>query len=403
MNNDIISITNSHPLQSVHVGVEAGKALTQPFYNNTPATKSYMIACSLGGRQAIQAADMFPGDFDGLVAGSPAVDFNNLYSWRASFFPLTGAVNSSAASFVPASMWKTAVHDEVLRQCDGIDGVMDGIIEDPSLCHFDPDAMLCGGAGNSSATACLTEAQAATVRAIFSPYEWENGTLLYPAMQPGSEIVAADGLYSGTPWFLSRDWFRYAIYNDPNWDPATYTLKDAAFAADLNPANIRTYPSTLADLQGRGGKILMFHGQQDNQISSFDTARFYEHLRAGMAYSVDQMDDFIRYFRISGMFHCNSGPGAWVVGQGGGASAQGPFDAQHNVLAALVDWVENDNAPETITGTKYVNDTVSAGVDYQRSHCRWPLRNTYLGGGLDPKDPASWECRQISQAEEEGK
>lgn len=361
-----------------------------------------MLGCSLGGRQAIQAADMFPGDFDGLVAGSPAVDFNALYSWRASFFPLTGAVNSSAASFVPSTMWKTTVHDEVLRQCDGIDGVEDGIIEDPTLCQFDPDTMLCGTTTGDSTTACLTEAQVATVRAIFSPYLWENGTQLYPGMNPGSELNSADGLYAGTPWVFSQDWFRYAVYNDPTWDPATYTLADAEFAINANPGNIETYPSTLAELQNRGGKIIMFHGQQDNQISSFNSPRFYEDLRAGMSYSVEQMDDFFRYFRISGMFHCNQGPGAWVFGQAGSASAQGPFDAQHNVLAALVQWVEGGAAPETITGTKFVNDTVASGVDFERSHCKWPFRNTYLGGEADPKDAASWQCVQISEAEEVG-
>lgn len=346
----------------------------------------------------MKAADMFPDDFDGVVAGSPAVDFNNLYSWRASFYPITGSTTS--ANFISSSLWKLAVHNEILRQCDTIDGVADGIIEDPSLCHFDPDALLCGS-GVSNSSTCLTTTQAETVRRVFSSYNWANGTLLYPAMNPGSELITADGLYDGQPWTLSEDWFRYAVHNDPNWDPAAYNLTDAAIADQVNPGNISTYPSTLASFQNRGGKIVMFHGQQDNQISSFNSPRFYEHVRSGMNYSLDQMDDFLRFFRISGMFHCNGGPGAWVVGQAGGASAQGPFDAKHNVLAALVDWVENGTAPETITGTKYVNDTVVSGVDFQRSHCRWPLRNTYLGGGRDAKDLASWQCKQISEADEQ--
>lgn len=379
------------------MGVEAGKSLLQPLYGNQ-ANKSYMLACSLGGRQAVKAVDMFPDDFDGVVAGSPAVDFNNLYSWRASFFPITGS--TTASTFVSSNDWKTLVHNEVLKQCDTIDGVKDGIIEDPSLCHFDPNTLLCG-AGNTNSSSCLTTSQVETVRKIFTQYDWANGTLLYPAMNPGSELISADGLYSGTPWTLSEDWFRYAVHNDPNWNPATYNLTDAAFADQVNPGDIRTYPSTLAPLQKRGGKIVMFHGQQDNQISSFNSPRFYEHVRSGMSYTTEQMDDFLRFFRISGMFHCNGGPGAWVVGQAGGSSAQGPFDAKHNVVAALVDWVENGNAPDTITGTKYVNDTVQSGIDFQRSHCRWPMRNTYLGGGKDANDPASWQCKQISEADEQ--
>lgn len=145
----------------------------------------------------------------------------------------------------------------------------------------------------------------------------------------------------------------------------------------------------------------MFHGQQDNQISSFNSPRFYESLRSGMNYSITQMDDFLRFFRISGMFHCQGGPGAWVLGQAGASAAQGPFDREHNVLAAVMDWVEQGIAPDAMTGTKYVNDTVGSGVDFQRTHCRWPMRNVYLGGGRDSKQLSSWQCQPLSQADEQ--
>lgn len=384
--------------------MEAGKAMLSPFYGHE-ANKSYLLACSLGGRQAIQAADKFPADFDGVVAGSPATDFNNLYSWRASFFPITGA--NTSADFITPATWKTTIHEEVLRQCDGLDGVTDGIIEDSSLCRFDPDTLLCGAnstttsSSSSSNSSCLTTAQVEIVRKVFSPYDFANGTLLYPAMNPGGEIMSADGLYDGQPWALSEGWFRYAVHNDPAWDPAGYNLSDALLADAEDPGGIRTYPSTLSAFEARGGRVVMFHGGQDNQISSFNSPRFYEHLHSGMGYTTAQMDGFLRFFRVSGMFHCQGGPGAWVLGQAGGSAAQGPFNATHNVLAALVGWVEDGVAPETMTGTKYVNDTVGAGVEFERSHCRWPLRNTYLGGGRDAKDPASWECQQISQADEQ--
>lgn len=385
------------------MGVEAGKALISSLYENA-ANSSYFLACSLGGRQAVKAADIFPDDFDGIVAGSPAIDFNNLYSWRASFYPLTGAAGS--ANFISSDTWKTTIHNEILRQCDTIDGVADGIIEDPILCDFDPSTLLCEagqeGSTSTNTSACLSAAQVEIVKKIFSPYEWADGTLLYPGMNPGSELITADGLYSGTTWALSAGWFRYAVYNDPDWDPANYSLADAAFADEANPGDIRTWPGSLAEFQKTGGKMVMFHGGQDNQISSFDTPRFYEHLRAGMGYdSTAQMDGFLRFFRISGMFHCNSGPGAWVVGQGGGASAQGTFDREHNVLAAVVDWFEQGLAPQTITGTKYVSDMASLGVAFARKHCRWPLRNVYLGGGRNPNETASWECQQVSAAEEQ--
>lgn len=176
----------------------AGKELTNIFYKKN-FTKSYYLGCSLGGRQGIKASEMFPYDFDGIVAGSPALDFNNLTSWRASFFPITGSVNSS--NFITASTWKTLIHNEILNQCDGLDGVVDGIIEDPTLCHFRPETLRCANGTNAD---CLTPIQVEMVREIFSPLHGENGQLIYPAMQPGSEVLAVQKLYAGKPFSYSE-------------------------------------------------------------------------------------------------------------------------------------------------------------------------------------------------------
>jgi feruloyl esterase len=161
------------------------------------------------------------------------------------------------------------------------------------------------------------------------------------------------------------------VYSNPTWDPSTFTVQDAATAEKLNPSNIRTWPNDLSAFRNASGKIVAYQGGQDNQITSFNTERFYNRLSAGMQACPAQLDEFFRFFRISGMFHCNSGPGGWVIGQGGGASAVGvSFARANNVLAALVDWVENGIAPETIEGTKFVNDNVTMGPAFKRRHCR---------------------------------
>ncbi|KAL9126191.1 MAG: hypothetical protein Q9217_004720 [Psora testacea] len=308
---------------------------------------------------------MFPEDFDGIVAGSPALDFNNLQSWRASFFPITGP--ASSPDFISKSSWKSLIHEEVLNQCDGLDGVIDGIIEDPGICNFRPEALLCKG---NSSTDCLSPKQVDIVHKVFMPLHGESGDLLYPAMQPGSEIMAAERLYAGAPFSYSDEWFKYVVY-DPSWDAAHFNTNDAVKAEALNPANIRTWPDSLSLFRNRGGKMITYHGGQDNQITSFNTERFYKHLAQGMQASSDELDTFFRFFRVPGMFHCNSGPGAWVIGQGGGMSAAGiPFASGNNVLAALMQWVENGAAPEDVVGTKFVNDTVDLGVDYKHRHCK---------------------------------
>ncbi|QKX58423.1 uncharacterized protein TRUGW13939_05545 [Talaromyces rugulosus] len=384
-----LDVTIDFAWRSLHTMVTSGKTLTKKLYKKSPS-KSYYLGCSLGGRQGIKTAEVFPNDFDGIVAGSPALDFNNLISWRARFFPITGPIGSS--DFITADQWKNLIHNEVLKQCDGLDGVLDGIIEDPTICDFRPEAIVCPSTKNS--TDCLTPKQVEIVKNVFSPFYDEDGKLIYPAMQPGSEVYAVQKLYAGAPFSYSDDWFKYVVYSNPNWNASAFNLKDVAAAEALNPGDIRTWPHSLATFKSKGGKILSFHGQQDNQITSFNTPRFYDRLMRGMHASTSDLDEFFRFFRISGMFHCNSGPGAWVVGQGGADAAAGiGFTPDKNVLAALVAWVENGTAPDTIKGTKFVNDDPTQGISFQRDHCRYPLRNTYQGGNSSL--PASWACLPV--------
>jgi feruloyl esterase len=186
-------------MERLHTSVGTGKKLAKSFYGKSH-DKSYYLGCSLGGRQGIKAAEKFPDDFDGIIAGAPALDFNNLASWRANFFRITGAIGSS--DFISTSTWKSLIHNEILKQCDGIDGIIDGIIEDPNLCDFHPETLLCkdtnGGAD------CLTPIQVEEVRKIFSPLYSDDGGLIFPAMQPGSEIMAVDKLYAGKPFSYSE-------------------------------------------------------------------------------------------------------------------------------------------------------------------------------------------------------
>lgn len=367
---------------SLHTGTTVGKLLTEQFYAKKP-DYSYYIGCSLGGRMGVHAAEMFPEDFDGIVAGAPAVDFNNLQGQRAMFYPITGRVGSK--DFITANQWGNLIHNEVMRQCDELDGIKDGIIEVVDRCVFNPEPLRCVEGKETSA--CLNDAQIKQLERIYAPYTYPNGTLIYPRMNPGNEKFATQKLLAGEPFQYSQDWFRYVVLNDPSWDPLTYDTEDVAKANRLNPFNIRTYPQTLPEFKARGGKMISYHGGQDNQITSLNTERFITR----MLEADEHLADYYRFFRIAGMNHCNSGPGAWVFGQGGSLAGQGiAFDPQTNVLAAIVAWVEQKKAPETITGTKFVNDSVANGVHFQRSHCLFPRVQTFQGG--DYKKASSWKC-----------
>jgi len=204
-------------------------------------------------------------------------------------------------------------------------------------------------------------------------------------MQPGSELLASYIIYNGVPFIYTADWFRYAIYNDPSWDPTTQTVQDAANAASINPFNIETWEGDLSPFAKRGGKLLTYHGLEDGLISSDNSARYYNHVSSTMSLPSSDLDDFYRYFRISSLGHCSGGNGAVNFGQLS-ASVSG-YEERNNVVLQMVAWVEDGRAPESVLGAKIVNGEVVG----ERKHCKYPKRNVYRGpGGYD--DVSAWEC-----------
>jgi hypothetical protein len=378
--------------RALHTGVVIGKEISKTFYGKRHS-KSYFMGCSTGGRQGFKEAQAFPEDFDGIVAGAPAFSFNNLTSWSSYFYPLTGP--PTADTFVPIEVWP-AIAQDILHQCDHMDGAVDGLLESPDLCDYDPSGLICVQGQNSST--CLTEMQADTVRRIYSPLLDAEGSFVYPRMQPGGESTeAVSSMFNGQA-FGSSDWWRYAIFNDSSWDPLSLGLEDFALSSSLNLFNIDTWDGNLSAFQKRGGKLLHYHGQVDGIITSENSPRYYEHVSRTMDLVPKELDDFYRFFRISGMGHCYGGPGANVIGNGGFFPAAS-LEPEENVLMAIVRWVEEGVSPEVVVGTAFVNETSNAGVDYKRRqwvdykrrHCRWPYRNVYQGTG-SVKDKDSWAC-----------
>lgn len=156
---------------------------------------------------------MWPDDYDGIIVGAPGENFNNMISWVLSFYLKTG--DSSSPDFISAETWTGLIHNEIMKQCDGLDGVEDDIIEDPNVCDFRPEELICEG---NSTEGCLTGRQVRMVRAIFSPLYGSMGELVFPAMQPGSEPMAVNKLYTGVP-------YDYAIVSPPSVPFPSYKRK----------------------------------------------------------------------------------------------------------------------------------------------------------------------------------
>lgn len=151
-----------------------------------------------------------------------------------------------------------------------------------------------------------------------------------------------------------------------------------------------SYKGDLSAFRDKGGKLITYQGTADGIVGSYNAMRYYEHVSASMNSEPAELDDFYRFFRISGMGHCTGGTGADSFGQS--IAAVGSANAS-NVLLDLMTWVEDGIAPEVMTGTKYENEDPTQAVEYLRNHCRYPYRTTYIGG--NPNETTSWDCQWI--------
>ncbi|KAK7063612.1 Tannase/feruloyl esterase [Favolaschia claudopus] len=374
-------VVDDFAFRGLLTSAQVGKQITREFYGKAQ-TKSYYSGCSEGGREGWKMAQDFPDEFDGILVGAPAFAWTELMSWDGMFLPL---IKNAGPNFPPQSLWPV-VDAGILAQCDGLDGAMDGIIEEPSRCHFNPDALICAPGQTS---ACLTSQQADTVRAVFSPL-FADGTFIYPALQFGPGLLGQIyQSFGATQFLLTDNWFRFAVFNDPAFNTTMLTQDEIIFAQMLNPGGINTFSGDISKFRKRGSKILHFHGQVDPLISSLNSNRYYDLVSETMKMRPAALDAFYRFFRISGMGHCAGGPGATWIGNGKENAAS--LDPDQNVLMAMVRWVEQGIPPDTILGTAYVNQTQGLGVDFQRAHCRYPFHNMFSGKG-SVKDPANWNC-----------
>ncbi|KAJ7336236.1 tannase and feruloyl esterase [Mycena albidolilacea] len=354
-------VINDFAFRAIHVEAVVGKQIVEAYYGR-PHSKSYYMGCSTGGRQGTQAALKFPADFDGIVAGAPATDFNRLVHWTNMLTQYIGAPAShSSPALIPQELWN-AVEAEVIRQCDGIDGVLDGIITEPDACDFRPEALLCHP--EAALDTCLTRAQVEALRKIYSPLYGPGNQLLYPRFDPGAIYIPGD-VFSGDIPERSKDWLQYAVLNDTGFDFREYGLEHAVLMDEINPGGVAAFDGDLSAFRDRGGKFITYHGRKDPASNS---KRMYDLVSRTLR--MPSLDTFYRLFLVPGMVHCTFTPGASRFGQyQRGSNAVNA--SSHNILLALVDWVEGGEAaaPDTIVGTAEDGAT--------RVHCRYPQRSVW--------------------------
>ncbi|KAI1866439.1 hypothetical protein JX265_007740 [Neoarthrinium moseri] len=377
--------------RALHLSVMAAKEVVLAHYGKS-SSYSYYAGCSTGGRQGLNAAERYPADFDGVLSGSAIPWQTHTASWQ--IYVALQQYPATRSSYIPTTKWPF-IAAAVLEQCDGLDGVADGIIMDPSKCEVDIDALQCD-AGTLNATACLTDDQAVNLARMYAPW-LRNGTvgaLVNPGISPSGEATFSYLMNGEEPQF-GPTFYRYGVHNDTSWDFTTLTVADVVLADSINPGGANAYNPDLRPFQSRGGKVIQYHGYSDPLIPSLNAPAWHntvEDFYRSLGKS-NEVQDFYRLFMVPGMGHCSSGAGAWVIDGASQGGIEPPVtDSNYSMLLSLVDWVEGGTsaAPERVIGTKYVGD-VAPLVQFTRPVCRWPHVAKYNGLG-DVANADSWSC-----------
>ena len=337
--------------RSEHEMTVKAKALIEAFYGS--ATKhSYWNGCSTGGKQGLTEAQRYPNDFDGIVAGAPANYMIHLHSWSVA---VNLAMNKTPASFVPKGKYAT-IHNAVLAACDTLDGLKDGLITDPRLCHFDPKTIECKGNDQPS---CLTAPQVEAVTAMYTPLvNPRTKQLIFPTFEPGSEL-AWDMLAGRNPVGIAVDTFKYVIFKNPNWDYHTFDVsKDVDYADKVDGGLNNAINPDLRPFFSHGGKLVMYHGWNDQGIAPENSVNYYESVLKAVG---PPAKSSLRLFMVPGMTHCRGG--------------EGPN--QFDMMPAITTWVEDGKAPEKVIASHSTNGT----VDRTRPLCPYPQVAKYKGTG----------------------
>ncbi len=368
--------------RALHLSTVAAKQIVRDFYGRK-ADQSYFVGCSQGGHHALMEATRFPDDYDGIVAGAPA--------WHWANQMIKAAWNSRAASQDPSALTEESallLGRRVIAACDALDGVKDGVIEDPRQCHFDPASLICKQ--GDAAGECLTQAQAAAAATIYSDARRPDGSLLFQGLARGSETNWARLWAGPTPGGSAFDFFRYSVFQDKNFVNTSFDYDkdiDRALSAKVvgkqTVADVYNVKPDLTAFNRRGGKLIMYHGWADQQISPFASIDFYRQIVAREGQS--RTDKFLKLFMLPGIYHCAGGPGAGNFGAAGPARGD---DAQHDIVKALDLWVTQKKAPEHFIGT-HLNQSKMA--DRTRPICAFPGKAKYKGSG-DTNDAANFTC-----------
>jgi feruloyl esterase len=385
----------------------AAKAVVGAYYGRPPRY-SYFDGCSGGGRQAHIVASRFPNLFDGILAGDPSMFYPDaileLMWLNKTLLPQPSPAPQTVS---PAKL--ALVASAINAECDAKDGLADGQITDPRACKFDPAVLQCKG---GDADTCLTSNEISIVREVWRGPHTTSGFNYWTGPYPGSEAFwianFADSQKFGN---FTGD----VVYADPEWD---YRI-DLNFNTDyekiknvLTPLAAAPTPD-LSAFKAHGGKMIQYHGWTDPVVTGHESPSYYAALslvaKFGTGQALDEVAenaspeaianlvanqegprDFFRLFMVPNMAHCGGGNGPNAFGES--VTYPSPTsDADHDVVRALIRWVENGIAPDKVIATQYTNNNPTMPIVRQRPLCAYPTEARYIGTG-DVNQASSFIC-----------
>jgi feruloyl esterase len=356
--------------RAMHETTVVGKALTNAYYGAAPKF-SYMIECGGGSAAALHEVQKYPADYDGVVVGGHAAHltrqiFGQIWLWQSTH-PNGAAVLSRADL--------RTVHDAVLAKCDALDGVKDGLLENPLACTFDPQEIACrAGAGSN----CLTPPQVEAVRRVYAgPVNPRTNERVWPGLFRGSELDWEFFSEAATPIGIATSTIRDVVLKDSvlgePWDHRTSPLdldRHVALADQSDIARVNASNPNVAAFVRRGGKLILSGGWNNALVPAGAVLDYFQRVQSTIG--KDHTDRAVRLYMVPGMIECNGGAGTDT------------FD----LLKVMRDWVEQRRAPREVVASRVEHGKVVR----RRPLCPYPQVATYRGRG-STDDASNFVCR----------
>jgi feruloyl esterase len=356
--------------RAFHEMTATSKAVIAAYYGNGPKL-SVLNNSGGGGRQALSEAERYPADYD-VIAVPGTID---VYATKLHFGQtwVYEATHKTQASHIPPEKYP-AIHRAALDKCDAlVDGVKDGLIDNPASCAFDPKVIECKGTDSPT---CLTPAQVEAARMIYTPVTHSRTKeRLYSPLFPGSELGWA-GMAGPELFPNAEEYFQWVVFQDPNWDykkrPVNY---DSDWALANKPEMVAIMNADNPDMSAfakRGGKLLVVGGWADTGTAPGGSVDYYKSVVKKMGEK--RTRDFFRLFMVPGMGH--------QMGTNGVETFN--FDS----LTVVMEWRETGKAPDQLVATRYQNGKEVG----KRLICAYPQVAVYKGSGAQD-DPANFTCK----------